>query len=145
MILTHNKKVYNELINKYMKLDNASDETKTKLKKYIAPRYITDICINIKSINKSNNFLEGRRKIKLTNISSDGIGFITSIPLNEKFFYEVSFEIFKENKIDSVIKIVRKNDLSDGNYDYGAMFCGLTDRDRNLINTYGVFHSEEKK
>ena len=147
MILTHNvkKKVYNDLISDYIKVDADSEKAKMMTKKYIAPRYNTDIKIYIKSINKSEDLLEGKRKIKLNNLSTEGVGFTTSIPLNENFFYEISLEVFNKNVVNSVIKIVRVNKKSDGEYDYGAMFCGLTNRDRGLIDTYGVFYSGDVK
>lgn len=146
MILTHNnQKVYNDIITNFIKTDKGSDEVEKIAEKFVAPRYATDIKIYINSINKSDDFLNSKRSIKLNDISSEGIGFNTVIPLNENFFYEVSIEIFGKNKIESVIKVVRVNKNSDGTYDCGAMFCGLTNRDRDLINTYGIFHSEVEK
>lgn len=64
--------------------------------------------------------------IEITDISKNGIGFISSSMLPIGFYFNSRLEFEKHDRsLNCVVQIVRQVELEDGNYNYGCEFVGM--------------------
>lgn len=79
--------------------------------------------------------------IDVTNISRGGVGFISKSVLPEGFYFNARFQLTpdEESVFYSVIKIIRRRPLDDGNTEYGCEMVGFP----SVLNY--VFEDFEKR
>lgn len=111
-----------------------------KMRKY--KRHKLSIESHIRSINhKEENNLK-RAKIKVYDISLGGIGFKSNVKLTKKYFYRLKLKLWGTTELNTIIEIVRSEN-DDINFDYGAVFIGLSDYEKWLINSYCILHNHD--
>ena len=103
-------------------------------------RYECDIKLQIESINRNDETLK-HAMINIFDISKSGIGFTSNVKLTKGYFYECCLVLSSVLNLHTLIKIVREEKLDCG-YEYGCEFVGLTEYDKNQIETYGILHQE---
>lgn len=76
--------------------------------------------------NQNEKVSIGNAEFNVFNISKSGIGFTTTtqLPLNYYFNASIEFEGIKD-KLKYVVKIIRTEELENGNHLYGCEFVGL--------------------
>lgn len=76
--------------------------------------------------NQSEKLSIGNAEFNVFNISKSGIGFTTTtqLPLNYYFNAKIEFNGVKD-KLRYVVKIIRTEQLENGEYLYGCEFVGL--------------------
>ena len=73
--------------------------------------------------------------VEIENVSKNGIGFICDEVLEAGSTYEANLKIWTNETLDVFLKIVRR--IQVGNqYQYGAVFIGMSDVDAGRIQTY---------
>jgi hypothetical protein len=133
-------RTFNSLID----LKNAIlNKTATKEKRMFQ-RYNLVTESHLRSINHKNDKELQRAKINIVNISESGICFESDTSLNDNYFYEINLILLHKIEVNSVVKVVRKN-KKNKIYEYGAMFIGLTDKEKWLINSYCIFYDHHFK
>ncbi len=78
--------------------------------------------------------------VDVTDISRTGIGFTAAKELEIGTYYDTKIMIWTKETIDSVIEIVRREELADGKFKYGCVFIGLQDTDALKIDIYQIFN-----
>ncbi len=73
--------------------------------------------------------------IEIVDLSSDGIGFSCEKSLTKGNNYEATLTIWNKDTIHVFLQIVRVAELDNG-YNYGAIFIGMPDSDRQRIAVY---------
>lgn len=64
--------------------------------------------------------------IEITDISKNGIGFVSKSILPIGFYFNSRLEFDKEDRsLNCVVQIIRQVDLGDGKYQYGCEFVGM--------------------
>lgn len=81
--------------------------------------------------------------VETTDLSKSGIGFKSKQELEIGSFYNTKLQIWTKEVIESVIEIVRCDEVEDG-FEYGAVFIGMLDADAMKIDIYQIF-SEYKE
>ena len=77
--------------------------------------------------------------VEVTDISRSGIGFKSNQELEIGTYYDTKIQIWTKEVVDAVIEIVRRQD-TEGEYQYGATFIGMTDTDALKIDIYQIFN-----
>lgn len=80
--------------------------------------------------------------ISVQDISKSGIGFRSEQKLEVGSFYNARLQIWTKEVIDTVIKIIRR-DEQDNSYRYGGQFVGMADADALKIEIYQMFSDAE--
>ena len=78
--------------------------------------------------------------VEVTDISRNGMGFITPIQLEKHTYYDAKLQIWTKEIIPVVIEIVRFEKNVDGNYHYGASFVGMMESEALKIDIYDMVH-----
>lgn len=78
--------------------------------------------------------------VTVTDISRSGIGFTAKKKLDVNSSYNSKVQIWTKEVLDVIIHIVRRQQLSDGNYKYGGRFIGMTDADAMKIDIFQIFN-----
>lgn len=107
------------------------------------PRHSCLVEVHLKSINKNDESLQHSR-INIQNISEGGVGFTSNTELKVGFFYEFEITLWGTNTIQTVIKVIRKEEM-ENEFRYGAEFVGLTEGDIYVIKTYDIFCNVRKE
>ena len=79
-------------------------------------------------------------KVDVSDLSSTGMGFISTVPLEIGTVYDTKIQIWTKEIVDAVVEIVRSEDDGKGGYHYGAIFIGMTDTDALKIDIYQIFN-----
>ena len=82
--------------------------------------------------------------VKVTDLSSSGIGFVTQYPLDKGAIYSTRIQIWTKEIITTMIRIVRCEGSADGLFHCGASFVGLSNTDELKINIYEMFNPDEE-
>lgn len=82
-------------------------------------------------------------RVNVTDLSSAGMGFHTAQPLENGALYDTRITIWTKETIQSVIRIVRCEEIGENMYHCGATFVGLTSSDALKINIYSMLNLEE--
>ncbi len=80
---------------------------------------------------------------ELTNVSKDGIGFLTKDQLLVGSVFQSVIELWTKQKIDVLLKIVRCEEVN-GQYEYGSIFVGMRDHESMRILIYQMFNEGEE-
>lgn len=93
-------------------------------------RYAANITLNISDLFDQEHLNIGSLgyPIHITDISKDGIGFHSKdvIPLNYYFNAMLDLGASDNSVLYSVVKIIRCNELENGEYHYGCQFVGMS-------------------
>lgn len=74
--------------------------------------------------------------IEIVNCSRHGLGFICTEQLVIGDNYEANLTIWTKELIHVILQIVRSEVVEDGKYNYGCIFVGMPDADRQRIEVY---------
>ncbi len=77
-----------------------------------------------------------RVQITIRNCSRHGLGFDCNSQLLMGNNYEAFLTIWTHETLHVFVQIVRGEKLPDGTYNYGSIFIGMTDSDRQRIAVY---------
>lgn len=77
--------------------------------------------------------------VELEDLSKAGIGFHSMEDFGLHDVYEAEVVTWKKELINTLVKIVRKEQLNDGNWRYGGIFIGMTETDAFRIESAGMF------
>ena len=72
----------------------------------------------------------------VTDISKTGIGFVASHNFEIGATFTAIITIWTSEKLQTIFKVVRKNQREDGKYQYGCIFVGMQDTDILKIQIY---------
>ena len=78
----------------------------------------------------------------VSDLSSTGMGFISTVPLEIGTVYDTKIQIWTKEVIPAIIRIVRCERVEEGKYNCGATFVGLTESDQLKINIYQMLNPE---
>jgi hypothetical protein len=78
--------------------------------------------------------------VNVTDLSSSGMGFQSTQPMDLHAMYNTSIQIWTKETIHAVIRIVRCEQIAEGVYRCGARFVGLSRGDTLKINIYGMLN-----
>lgn len=117
------------------------------MEKRNSKRLDLDVTIELERIDSG----DGEKSIEHINVetvdlSKSGIGFISDQKLELESFYNTKLQIWTKETISTIIKIVRRIELEDGTYRYGAFFIGMTEKTELKIGIYEILneHRENK-
>lgn len=82
-------------------------------------------------------------EVAVVNISKTGLAFRTDVKFEEGACFDSKIQIWTKETIDTVFKVVRRNQLEDGSYEYGCIFVGMTDTDALKIEIYQLFSDSQ--
>ena len=84
--------------------------------------------------------------IEITDISRNGIGFVTKSVLPIGFYFNSRLEFEKKNdSLNCVVQIVRRKQKDDGTTLYGCEFVGMPSIFDDIENDYLKNHSDDEK
>lgn len=81
--------------------------------------------------------------VKVTDISREGIGFISPEKMEVGAIYNAELKIWTKETLHSIFKIVREKDV-DGGHSYGAIFVGMNESDALKIQIYEMLEERDK-
>ena len=81
--------------------------------------------------------------VKVTDISREGIGFISPEKMEVGAIYNAELKIWTKETLHSILKIVREKDV-DGGHSYGAIFVGMNESDALKIQIYEMLEERDK-
>lgn len=109
-------------------------------------RYAANITLNISDLFDQEHINIGclGNPIQIKNISKDGIGFQSKdqIPLDYYFNAMLDLGTGDNSKLYTVVKIIRSNELENGEYYYGCQFVGMASILDYVFDEYAE-HNEE--
>ena len=81
--------------------------------------------------------------VEIEDVSKNGIGFISDAVLETGSTYEANLKIWTDETLDVFLQIVRR--IQFGNqFQYGAIFIGMSDVDAGRIQTYQTILEMQK-
>ncbi|MBO5246623.1 MAG: PilZ domain-containing protein [Eubacterium sp.] len=104
-----------------------------------------DVSIELERLDQGQMTTLKMIHVDVTDLSSSGMGFRTSQPMENGALYDTRIKIWTNEVIQTVIRIVRCEQLSDSAYQCGATFVGLPSADALKINIYSMFNPEENE
>ncbi len=100
-----------------------------------------DVNIQLERLDKNEVTTLKYAHVKVLDVSKTGIGFLSPIKLDMEATYETKIQIWTKEVLDCFIKIVRETPgAEDGEYNYGAIFVGMTETDSLKIDIYRIFN-----
>lgn len=105
-------------------------------------RIPVDIHLVIESLYKQDHELIERVNldIEIVNVSKSGLGFLSTGEMPLGYYFNARITMDEDKKFFSVIKIIRKQALEDGQILYGCEFVGLADILALSIDEYEKEH-----
>lgn len=95
---------------------------------------------NIDMNNSSNKQVE--IPIEVTDISRNGLGFMTDVHLDIHSFYDIKLQLWTKEILPLVIDVLRVEVTEDGKYKYGASFVGMMESEALKIDIYDMIQSK---
>lgn len=87
----------------------------------------------------SNNLIP----VSVVNISKDGIAFKTKEKLILNSFYDTVVKLSNSDSFESVIEIVRMENMGEPETTYGCRFVGINNDDRFKIDVYQIVNDAD--
>ena len=84
-----------------------------------------DVAIELERLDQGDMTTLKMVHVKVTDLSSSGMGFHTMQPLENGALYDTRITIWTKEVIPAVIRIVRCEKIADDEYQCGATFVGL--------------------
>lgn len=82
--------------------------------------------------------------VEVTDASHGGIGFISNEALEVGTYYDAQLQIWSKAVVRTILEIVRRVQLEDGSYNYGAKFIGMNDKDAIKFDIYDMFENAKE-
>lgn len=82
--------------------------------------------------------------VEVTDASHGGIGFTSPQLLEVGTYYDAQLQIWSKAVIETILEIVRRVQLADGSYNYGAKFIGMNDKDAIKFDIYDMFETAKE-
>ena len=101
-----------------------------------------DVAIELERLDQGDMTTLKMIHVKVTDLSSSGMGFDTMQPLEDGALYNTRLTIWTKETIQAVIRIVRCDQVMDNLYHCGATFVGLMSSDALKINIYSMLNPE---
>ena len=102
-----------------------------------------DVTIELERLDQGDVTTLKLVHVKVTDLSSSGMGFDTKQPLDDGALYDTRLTIWTKETIQAVIRVVRCEKVADDLYHCGATFVGLMSSDALKINIYSMLNPEE--
>ena len=102
-----------------------------------------DVAIELERLDQGDMTTLKLVHVNVTDLSSSGMGFNTTQPLENGALYDTRIKIWTKETIQAVIRIVRCEKASEEQYHCGATFVGLMSSDALKINIYSMLNPEE--
>ena len=83
--------------------------------------------------------------VEVTDASHGGIGFLSKELLEVGTYYDAKLQIWSKAVVQTILEIVRRVELKDGSYNYGAKFIGMNDKDAIKFDIYDMFETAKEK
>ncbi len=97
------------------------------------------LTLEISEVFKQDNDIikDLNTEIEVFDISKDGIGFYAPTYIPEGYYFNATIQLGSSNqKVMTVVKILRRTELEDGHYRYGCQFTGLAGIFDNMFDIY---------
>jgi len=104
-----------------------------------------DVAIEMERLDQEHVTPLRMMHVKVTDLSSSGIGFNTMYPMEDGAMYNTSITIWTKEVIQTVIRVVHCEKVVDDLYHCGASFVGLSSTDEMKINIYGMLNPDEEQ
>ena len=101
-----------------------------------------DVAIELERLDQGDMTTLKMVHVKVTDLSSSGMGFHTMQPLENGALYDTRITIWTKEVIPAVVRIVRCEKIADNEYQCGATFVGLMSSDALKINIYSMLNPE---
>lgn len=108
-----------------------------------ARRLELDVSIELERLDQGEMTTLKLVHVDVTDLSSSGMGFQTSQPMDNGALYDTRIRIWTKEVIQTVIRIVRCEKVSENQYQCGATFVGLPNSDALKINIYSMLNPEK--
>lgn len=102
-----------------------------------------DVSIELERLDQGEVMTLKMIHVDVKDLSSSGMGFMTSQPMDIGALYDTRIQIWTKEIIETVIRIVRCEKISEQEYRCGATFVGLMNSDALKINIYEMFNPQE--
>ena len=102
-----------------------------------------DVAIELERLDQGDMTTLKLVHVNVTDLSSSGMGFNTTQPLENGALYDTRIKIWTKETIQAVIRIVRSEKASEEQYHCGATFVGLMSSDALKINIYSMLNPDE--
>lgn len=106
-----------------------------------------DVSIKLNSVKNGAADIERLNKeaitVDLVNLSKDGLAFTSEEKLELNTFYDTSIVLWTKEKFDSVIEIVRMENMGNGPTLYGCRFIGIMPSDQLKIQIYEMVNENK--
>lgn len=103
-------------------------------------RLVLDVSIQLERLNNEGITTLKYVPVDITDISRTGVGFRSRQLLEAGTYYDTKIQLWTKEVVNAVVEIVRKQELSDGWYQYGCVFIGMADTDAIKIDIYQIFN-----
>lgn len=106
-----------------------------------------DVSIKLNSVKNGDADIKHLNKeaitVDLVNLSKDGLAFTSEEKLELNTFYDTSIVLWTKEKFDSVIEIVRMENMGNGPTLYGCRFIGIMPSDQLTIQIYEMVNENK--
>lgn len=106
-----------------------------------------DVSIKLNSVKNGDADIKHLNKeaitVDLVNLSKDGLAFTSEEKLELNTFYDTSIVLWTKEKFDSVIEIVRMENMGNGPTLYGCRFIGIMPSDQLKIQIYEMVNENK--
>ncbi len=102
-----------------------------------------DVSIELERLDEGEVTTLKMMHVDVKDLSSSGMGFRTAHPMDVGALYDTRIQIWTKEIIETVIRIVRCEKISDDLYRCGATFVGMMNSDALKINIYQMLNPEE--
>ncbi len=107
-------------------------------------RHELHVNLVLKPITNAENNRTLDLDVEVTDASHGGIGFISPELLEVGTYYDAQLQIWSKAVVETILEIVRRVQLADGSYNYGAKFIGMNDKDAIKFDIYDMFENAKE-
>lgn len=101
-----------------------------------------DVSIELERLDQGEMTTLKMIHVDVMDLSNSGMGFRTSQPMENGALYDTRIQIWTKEIIQTVIRIVRCENIAENEYHCGATFVGLMNSDALKINIYSMLNPE---
>lgn len=102
-----------------------------------------DVSIELERLDQGEMTTLKMMHVDVTDLSGSGMGFRTGHLMEIGSLYDTRIQIWTKEVIETVIRIVRCDKISEDLYQCGATFVGLMGSEALKINIYQMLNPEE--
>lgn len=104
-----------------------------------------DVKISLKAVGIGSQGEVNDLSVDVVNISRGGIAFVSSAKLSMNTYFDTTITLWTKEKIDTVVEIMRMEDVGDDGTLYGCRFIGLQSSEQLKIQIYEMVSEIEKQ